>query len=179
MAEVLLFHHAQGLTPGIISFADTVRNAGHIVHTPDLFEGRTFDSLEQGMSFVREVGFGNLVERGVQAAEGMPTDLVYAGFSLGVVPAQMLAQTRATARGALLFYSCVPVSEFGSSWPKGCRCKCMGWTPIRFLSMRATLMLLGHLLKQPTRQSCFSTLVISTTSPTVPCRRTTRRRRRC
>jgi len=119
LAEVLLFHHAQGLTPGIISFADTLRSAGHIVHTPDLFEGRTFATLEQGMSFVREVGFGELVERGVRAAEGMPTELVYAGFSLGVVPAQMLAQTQAGARGALLFYACVPVSEFGSSWPKG------------------------------------------------------------
>lgn len=119
MAEVLLFHHAQGLTLGIISFADTLRRAGHIVHTPDLFEGRTFDTLEKGMSFVAEVGFGALVERGVRAAEGLPAELVYAGFSLGVVPAQMLAQTRAGARGALLFYSCVPVSEFGSSWPKG------------------------------------------------------------
>jgi dienelactone hydrolase len=119
MAEVLLFHHAQGLTPGIIAFADTLRGAGHIVHTPDLFEGRTFDTLEQGMSFVREVGFGTLVERGVQAAQAMPAELVYAGFSLGVVPAQMLAQTRAGACGALLFYACVPISEFGSSWPKG------------------------------------------------------------
>lgn len=119
MAEVLLFHHAQGLTLGIISFADTLRRAGHIVHTPDLFEGRTFDTLEKGMSFVAEVGFGALIERGVRAAEGLPAELVYAGFSLGVVPAQMLAQTRAGARGALLFYSCVPVSEFGSSWPKG------------------------------------------------------------
>ena len=119
MAEVLLFHHAQGLTPGIISFADTLRRAGHIVHTPDLFEGRTFDTLEQGMSFVGEVGFGKLVERGVRAAEGLPAELVYAGFSLGEVVAQKLAQTRAGARGALLFYSCVPVSEFGSSWPKG------------------------------------------------------------
>ena len=119
MAEVLLFHHAQGLTPGIISFADTLRNAGHIVHTPDLFEGRTFDTLEQGMSFVGEVGFANLIERGVRAAEGLPAELVYAGFSIGEVAAQMLAQTRPGARGALLFYSCVPVSEFGSSWPKG------------------------------------------------------------
>jgi dienelactone hydrolase len=119
MAEVLLFHHAQGLTPGIIAFADTLRRAGHSVHTPDLFEGRTFDTLEQGMRFVGEVGFGEMVERGVRAAEGMPAELVYAGFSLGVVPAQMLAQTRAGARGALLFYACVPISEFGSSWPQG------------------------------------------------------------
>ena len=119
MTEVLLFHHAQGVTPGVISFADTLRRAGHIVHTPDLFDGRTFDTLEKGMDFVKECGFGKLIERGVRAAEGLPAGLVYAGFSLGVLPAQMLAQTRAGARGALLFYSCVPVSEFGPSWPKG------------------------------------------------------------
>ena len=119
MAEVLLFHHAQGLTPGVVSFADTLRRAGHSVHTPDLFDGRTFDTLEKGMSFVQAQGFGAMIERGARAAEGLPAELIYAGFSLGVLPAQMLAQTRAGARGALLFYSCVPVSEFSSSWPKG------------------------------------------------------------
>jgi dienelactone hydrolase len=118
MAEILLFHHAQGLTAGVISFADALRQAGHTIHTPDLFDGRTFDTLEEGMSYVRERGFGAVIERGVRAAEGLPTELVYAGFSLGVVAAQMLAQTRPGARGALLFYSCVPVSEFGTSWPK-------------------------------------------------------------
>jgi dienelactone hydrolase len=119
MAEVLLFHHAQGLTAGVISFADALRQAGHTVHTPDLFDGRTFGTLEEGMSYVQERGFGAVVERGVREAEGLPAELVYAGFSLGVVAAQMLAQTRPGARGALLFYSCVPVSEFGDSWPKG------------------------------------------------------------
>jgi len=119
VAEVLLFHHAQGLTPGVLSFADTLRRAAHIVHTPDLFDGRTFDTLEQGMRFVEEHGFSKLIERGVRAAEGLPAEVVYAGFSLGEVVAQKLAQTRAGARGALLFYSCVPLSEFGSSWPKG------------------------------------------------------------
>jgi dienelactone hydrolase len=119
MAEVLLFHHAQGLTPGVVAFADTLRGAGHVVHTPDLFEGRTFGTLEEGMSHVGEVGFGKMVERGVRAAEGMPTALVYAGFSLGVLPAQMLAQTRQGAQGALLFYACVPLGEFGASWPNG------------------------------------------------------------
>ena len=119
MAEVLLFHHAQGLTPGVVSFADTLRRAGHRVHTPDLFDGRTFDTLEKGMSFVQEHGFGALIERGVRAAEGLPAELIYAGFSLGEVMAQKLAQTRTGARGALLFYACVPVSEFSASWPKG------------------------------------------------------------
>lgn len=119
MAEVVLFHHAQGLTPGVAAFADSLRQAGHIVHTPDLFEGRTFDDIESGMRFVKEIGFGEVMARGERAVEALPAALVYAGFSLGVVPAQKLAQTRPGARGALLFYSCVPVAEFGQAWPKG------------------------------------------------------------
>ncbi len=119
MAEVVMFHHALGLTPGIAAFADELRRAGHIVHTPDLFAGRTFDSIETGMRFVNQLGFGEVIERGRRAVEALPLGLVYAGFSLGVVPAQMLAQTRPGARGALLFYSCVPVSEFGQAWPEG------------------------------------------------------------
>ncbi len=119
MAEVVLFHHAQGLTSGVIGFADVLRGDGHTVHTPDLYEGRTFETLNQGIAHAEEIGFGEVLERGVQAVQGLPAELVYAGFSLGVLPAQKLAQTRAGARGALLFYSCVPVSEFGSSWPDG------------------------------------------------------------
>ena len=119
MAEIVLFHHAQGLTPGVTAFADELRHAGHIVHTPDLFDGHTFDDLEKGMRFVKELGFGEVMERGERAVEELSAELVYAGFSLGVVPAQKLAQTRPGARGALLFYSCVPVSEFGQTWPKG------------------------------------------------------------
>lgn len=119
MAEVILFHHAQGLTPGVTAFADRLREAGHIVHTPDMFDGHTFENLENGMGYVRELGFGKVQERGESAVNGLPAELVYAGFSLGVVPAQKLAQTRAGAKGALLIYSCMPVSEFGSTWPKG------------------------------------------------------------
>jgi dienelactone hydrolase len=119
MAEVVLFHHVHGLTPGVVAFADSLRQAGHTVHTPDLFDGRTFNDIESGMGFVREIGFDKVVLRGEHAVEKLPSDLVYAGFSLGVVPAQKLAQTRPGARGALLFYSCIPVSEFGQTWPKG------------------------------------------------------------
>jgi len=117
MAELLLFHHAQGQTPGFQAFADELGSAGHEVHTPDLFGGRTFDSIDDGLAYVQEVGgFGEIIERATRAAEALPNGLVYAGFSLGVVCAQKLAQTRPGAKGALLFYSCVPVSEFGS-WP--------------------------------------------------------------
>lgn len=118
MTEILLFHHVLGLTPGVTAFADELRKPGHIVHTPDLFDGHTFNSIEQGMAFVNELGFGEVIQRGERAAQDLPSGLVYAGFSLGVVPAQKLAQTRPGARGALFFYSCVPVSEFGQAWPK-------------------------------------------------------------
>ena len=117
MAEVLLFHHAQGQTEGFMAFAAELRRAGPTVHTPDLFDGRTFGSIDEGMTHVGQLGFGEIIDRGERAANELGDELVYAGFSLGVVPAQKLAQTRAGARGALLFYSCVPMSEFGTSWP--------------------------------------------------------------
>jgi dienelactone hydrolase len=119
MAEIVLYHHVLGLTPGVVAFAERLQEAGHTVHTPDLFNGRIFSTLEEGLGFVRELGFGEVTERGVRAASELPKKVVYAGFSLGVVPAQKLAQTREGARGALFFHSCLPVSEFGSSWPQG------------------------------------------------------------
>jgi dienelactone hydrolase len=121
MAEVLLFHHAQGLTPGIHAFADELRAAGHTVHVPDLFEGRTFGSIDEGMAHVQEVGFDELRARGVRLANDYPDQLVYAGFSFGESIAQELAQTRPGARGALLFYSAIPITgewAFGP-WPDG------------------------------------------------------------
>ena len=118
MAEVLLFHHVMGQTPGFFAFADELRQAGHTVHTPNLLDGRTFDSIDAGLAYVGEIGFGEVIGRGDRAASELPEGLVYGGFSLGVVPAQKLAQTRPGAKGALFFYSCVPISEFGE-WPEG------------------------------------------------------------
>ena len=119
MAEVVLFHHAHGLTSGVRDFADRLRDAGHIVHVPDLYEGRVFDDLEEGVAYAQEVGFGSILERGRAAAQALPSELVYAGFSLGVMPAQMLTQSRPGAKGALLFHACFPPSEFGGAWPEG------------------------------------------------------------
>ena len=119
MAQVLLFHHAQGLTAGVRSFADELGAAGHDVHTPDLYEGKTFTDIDAGVAHAREVGFDTIIERGRAAAESLPNELVYGGFSLGVLPAQMLAQTRPGAKAALLFSATVPPSEFGGAWPDG------------------------------------------------------------
>jgi dienelactone hydrolase len=118
MAEVLLFHHAMGPTEGFRAFADDLRAAGHAVHTPDLFDGRTFGSIEEGMAYAEELGFPDeILARGERAANDLPAELVYAGFSLGVLPAQKLAQNRPGAKGALLFYACVPLKYFGGTWP--------------------------------------------------------------
>jgi dienelactone hydrolase len=119
MAEILLFHHALGLTAGVRAFAGRLRAAGHVVHLPDLYEGRRFTRLEEGVGHAEAVGFLTIIERGRRAAEGLPPGLVYAGMSLGVLPAQALAQTRPGARGAVLLHSSVPLAEFGGAWPQG------------------------------------------------------------
>ena len=119
MADVLLFHHAHGLTPGVMALADVLRAEGHAVTVPDLFEGRTFDDLASGIAHAEEIGFGTVLERGATAAEGLPTRLAIVGLSLGVLPAQRLAQTRPGVTGAVLVASCVPPSEFGTPWPDG------------------------------------------------------------
>ena len=119
MADVVLYHHAQGLTPGIEAFAADLRAAGHGVHVPDLYEGRVFPTLDEGIAYARQTGFATLGERGLAAVDGLPDALVYAGFSLGALPAQRLAQTRPGARGALLLHACFPVQEFGEAWPDG------------------------------------------------------------
>lgn len=121
LAEVLLFHHAQGLTSGLLAFADALLENGHVVHTPDLFDGHTFNSIDEGLAYIGEIGFDDLWERGVRFADDLSAALVYAGFSFGVLPAQKLAQTRTGARGALLFHSCLPITgewAFGP-WPDG------------------------------------------------------------
>ena len=119
MAEVLLFHHAQGLTEGVRSFADELRAGGHVVHVPDLYDGNTFADLDEGVGYAKKIGFDTIGERGRLAAEALPNEIVYAGFSLGAMPAQELAQTRPGVKGALLFHGCIPPEEFGGPWPQG------------------------------------------------------------
>lgn len=114
--DIALFHHAHGLTDGVRAFADRLRRAGHTVHAPDMYEGNVFDDLESGVGYAQEVGFGVIADRGVAAAEGLPAALAYIGFSLGVIPAQRLAQTRPGALGAVLCHSALPPEEFGE-WP--------------------------------------------------------------
>jgi dienelactone hydrolase len=119
MSNIVLFHHVQGLTEGVRSLAEQLRGGGHTVHTPDLFDGQTFETLDEGLAYARQTGFGALAERGVSAAEAFPAEVVYAGISLGVMPAQQLAQMRAGSRGAVLISACLPFTELGETWPAG------------------------------------------------------------
>jgi len=119
MAEVLLVHHVQGLTDGVRAFADQLRAGGHTVHTPDLFAGERPATIEEGLAYAQKIGDEEIDRQVRRILADLPDGLVYAGFSWGVMVAQRLAQTRPGARGALLFYSCVPVSEFGPGWPGG------------------------------------------------------------
>lgn len=119
MADILLFHHAQGLTKGMIAFADELRAAGHTVTVPDFYDGRTFSTVEEGVAHAKSLGFEVLAAAGVAAADGLPNDMVYGGFSLGLMPAQQLAQQRPGARGALLYHGGIPVTEFSETWPEG------------------------------------------------------------
>lgn len=181
MAEILLFHHAQGLTPGVRSFADDIRAAGHIVHTPDLFDGRTFPSIEAGIAYIGEIGFDAMRERGVRLADELPAGLVYAGFSFGVLPAQKLAQTRPGASGALLFYSCLPISgewAFGP-WSDGVPVQIHGMDNDPILLARATSTPPERSWRRSRTRSFSCTQAISTTSPTARCRPMTRMRPRC
>lgn len=118
MTEIVLFHHIQGLTTGVTAFADALRNAGHTVHTPDLFDGRTFGSMAEAQAHLEEVGFEQVRERGARAVAELPDTLVYAGFSLGVMPAQQALQTRPGALGGLFYHSFADPTWFGT-WPQG------------------------------------------------------------
>ena len=118
MSDVVVFHHSLGLTDGVRLFADALRAAGHTVHSPDLYDGRTFETVEEGMAHAEELGFPmGIVERGRAAAEALPADVYYVGFSMGALPAQSLAQTKPGARGLVLAYGALPLGEWGENWP--------------------------------------------------------------
>jgi dienelactone hydrolase len=121
MAEVVLFHHVQGLTDGVRAYADELRAGGHTVHTPDLFDGERPATIDDGVVHVQSVGDEELGERAARVVADLPADLVYAGFSWGAATAQQYAQTRPGARGALLYEACIPITgewAFGP-WPDG------------------------------------------------------------
>ena len=141
MAEVVLFHHVQGLTDGVRAFADDLRAGGHTVHTPDLFGGELPPTIDDGIALSQSIGDEVLDERVEKAVADLPAGLVYAGFSMGVMSAQRLAQTRPGARGALLYESCIPITgewAFGP-WPAGVPVQIHGMDKDPFFALEGDL----------------------------------------
>jgi dienelactone hydrolase len=141
MADVVLFHHVQGLTEGVRAFADELRAGGHTVHTPDLFDGRRAASIEAGIALTDEIGEEELRRRADRVVAGLPPALVYAGFSFGGGTAQRLAQTRPGARGALLYETCFPITgdwAFGP-WPEGVPVQIHGMDKDPFFALEGDL----------------------------------------
>jgi len=124
MAEVVVFHSVLGLRPGVIAAADRLRAAGHTIHTPNLFDGEVFDDLDDGQRKEEALGYQEIARRAKEAVAELPAGLVFAGFSLGAVHAELLAASRPGALGAVLMHGAVPVeslSEFFGvdRWPEG------------------------------------------------------------
>ena len=141
MAEVVLFHHVQGLTDGVRAFAEELRSGGHTVHTPDLFDGKQPATIDEGVAHTRTIGDDVLSERADRAVADLPKGLAYAGFSFGAGTAQRLAQTRPGARGALLYESCIPITgewAFGP-WPDGVPVQIHGMDQDPFFALEGDL----------------------------------------
>ena len=141
MAEVVLFHHVQGLTDGVRAFAEELRVGGHTVHTPDLFDGKRPATIDEGVTYARGLGDEVIGERADRAVADLPEGLVYAGFSLGAATAQRLAQTRPGARGALLYESCLPITGDWAigPWPNGLPVQIHGMDQDPFFALEGDL----------------------------------------
>jgi dienelactone hydrolase len=118
MSTIVLFHSALGLRPAVHWFADQLRQDHHTVHTPDLFDGRVFDRLEDGVALRDALGVPELMRRAAAAVADLPEGVVYAGLSMGAGAAQWLAATRPGAKGAVLLHAALPVQALGvERWP--------------------------------------------------------------
>lgn len=135
MAHIVLFHHVLGLTPGVRQLAAAFTAAGHEVSTPDLFEGVTFTDIASGLQHIDALGDEALLRRAEDACRHLRADVVYAGLSLGVVPAQHLLTNRPGARGALLIHGFIDPSTMPGVWPEGC--------PVGVFGMRDDPFLVG------------------------------------
>jgi dienelactone hydrolase len=141
MAEVVLFHHVQGLTDGVRAFADELRAGGHTVYTPDLFDGERPATIDDGIALAGRIGHEALGERADRFVAGLPAGLVYAGFSMGGATAQRYAQTRPGARGALLYESCLPITGVWAvgPWPDGVRVQIHGMDADPFFGLEGDI----------------------------------------
>lgn len=120
MAEIMLFHAALGLRHGVIDGANRLRDVGHIVYTPDYFDGEVFSDLAEGERKSDALGMEEMAKRVRTAVAVRQPRLVFAGFGLGAGLAELLAGTQPEAQGVLLIHGAIPVEEAApTGWPPG------------------------------------------------------------
>lgn len=113
--DIMLFHSVHGLDASVQAAAERLRAAGHQVWTPDLFDGRTAGTAEEGMALRDEIGKDELLKRAVLAAAPYSErGLVYMGLDFGASVAQTLALGDEKARGLLLLHGTSDIAESAS-----------------------------------------------------------------
>jgi dienelactone hydrolase len=116
--HIVLFHSALGLRPAVTSWADRLRSLGHVVETPDLYDGAVFEDLTEGVRQRDAIGIPALIERAQRAVAPLSSPFVVAGFSLGVAAAEVVATSRPDVKAAILMHGAIPPSMIGvEAWP--------------------------------------------------------------
>jgi hypothetical protein len=118
MAEILLFHHAQGQTPVFLAFADELRAVGHGVHAPDLYDGKTFTDLDEASVTRRRLASRRLESAVDSPPMGYRTSLSMPGSRLARCPRRSLSgrAPAATARCCFTPLSRRPSSGLVAAW---------------------------------------------------------------
>lgn len=128
MAQLLLLHHALGLTHSVRRLAAAWRDAGHDVHTPDLYDGHVFGTIPEGVAYAQSQGFSAVAAKGEDAASDLSPGFVVCGLSLGVMPAMRLGVSNDAVSGVVAVGSCVPPSFLEAPWPRD--------VPLRIIASR-------------------------------------------
>jgi dienelactone hydrolase len=117
--EIVIFHSALGLRPGLLGWAEQLRASGFTVHTPDLYDGEYFQDASGAIAKIQELGFDWILARSLAAVSALPNDLIYMGFSNGGACAELAAATRPGARAAILVGAPLPIRDLGwKLWPR-------------------------------------------------------------
>ena len=118
MATVLLFHHAQGQTPGFLRFADDLRAAGHTVHAPDLYHGHMFPDLTEGVAYAAAGRFCGDHPPWFGGSQSAACRDRLCGLLARRAAGAGAGADASRGEGALLFHGCVAPSELGTAWPE-------------------------------------------------------------
>lgn len=118
MAQLLLIHHALGLTHAVRRLAAAWRDAGHEVSTPDLYDGNVFETIPEGLAYAKSVGSESLSAKGEDAAGDLAPGFVVCGISMGVIPSMRIGVSDDAVNGVVAVGSCLPGEFLEAPWPR-------------------------------------------------------------